>query len=117
MDSSIRTGENASVECTRTRDGCLIAAVIGEIDHHSARSIRAKIDEQLYLCRPKKVRLELSGVSFMDSSGLGLILGRFTLARELGGELVIANPAPNVEKILSLAGTARLISTVKDKEK
>ena len=64
---------------------------------------------KLYLYRPKKVNLDVSGVSFMDSSGLGLILGRFTLARELGGELRIVNPNQSVEKILDLAGTSRLI--------
>ena len=70
----------------------LEVAINGEIDHHNARAFRSQIDEKLYLYRPKKVNLDVSGVSFMDSSGLGLILGRFTLARELGGELRIVNP-------------------------
>lgn len=81
----------------------------GEIDHHSARPLRRKIDEMLYYYRPKAVALDLSEVMFMDSSGLGLILGRFTLARELGGELRVINPNESVMKILELAGTSRLI--------
>ena len=87
----------------------LEVAISGEIDHHNARAFRSQIGEKLYLYRPKKVNLDVSGVSFMDSSGLGLILGRFTLARELGGELRIVNPNQSVEKILDLAGTSRLI--------
>lgn len=88
----------------------LDVAVSGEIDHHNALIIRAKIDEKLYLYRPKTVRLDLSDVSFMDSSGLGLILGRFTLAHELGGELRVVNPSQGVSRILDLAGTSRLIT-------
>ncbi len=98
-----------AVTCS-LNNGCLDAAISGEIDHHNARNIRAKIDEKLYLYRPKLVRLDVSNVSFMDSSGLGLILGRFTLARELGGELRVVNPSDGVSRILELAGTSRLIT-------
>ena len=87
--------------------------ISGEIDHHSARSVRAKIDESLYYYRAARVALDLSKVSFMDSSGLGLILGRFTLAKELGGELRIIDPSEGVMKILELAGTSRLIKIEK----
>jgi len=98
---------NIAVRCEEC-GGTLCVAVTGEIDHHNARGIRTEIDEKLYLYRPKKVELDTSGVTFMDSSGLGLILGRFTLAKELGGTLSVVNPSDNVMKILSLAGTSRL---------
>ena len=87
----------------------LVVKISGEIDRHSARQLRAKIDEALYYYRCPKVALDLSNVDFMDSSGLGLILGRFTLARELGGELRIVNPNDSVMKVLELAGTSRII--------
>jgi len=95
------------------RGGELHAALSGEIDHHAARELRRKIDEGLYYYRPKTVALDLSAVTFMDSSGLGLILGRFTLARELGGELRIVDPCESVTKVLELAGTSRLIKIEK----
>ncbi len=104
------------MECsvTHTLTGSeLTLAVSGEIDHHNARQLRRKIDESLYYYRPKSVALDLSDVAFMDSSGLGLILGRFTLARELGGVLKIVDPSENVSKILDLAGTGRLIKIEK----
>lgn len=87
----------------------LTVKISGEIDHHTARPLRQKIDEALYYYRSPKVALDLSDVAFMDSSGLGLILGRFTLARELGGELRVINPNESVSKVLELAGTGRLI--------
>ncbi len=108
------------MECsvTHTINGTeLVITINGEIDHHSARPLRRKIDESLYYYRPKTVALDLSQVAFMDSSGLGLILGRFTLARELGGVLRIIDPSAEVLRILELAGTGRLVkiekSTVK----
>ena len=101
-----------SVSCNM-HNGTLEVAICGEIDHHNARSFRSRIDEKIYLYRPKSVKLDVSGVSFMDSSGLGLILGRFTLTRELGGDFRIVNPTPSVEKILDLAGTSRLITIEK----
>lgn len=104
--------DSDAVSC-KLSDRNLEISVSGEIDHHNARTLRSKIDEKLYYYRPKTVYLDLSSVSFMDSSGLGLILGRFTLARELGGELKIMNPNESVSKILDLAGTSRLIPIVK----
>ena len=87
----------------------------GDIDHHSARFIREAMDERIYADRPQIFCINMSRVSFMDSSGLGLILGRFTLCRELGLEFKVVSPSPEVEKILSLAGTQRLITIEKRK--
>ena len=68
-----------------------------------------QIDDELYRQRPKKLTLDLSKVEFMDSSGLGLILGRFNKASELGTEFTLLNPAESVRKILDVAGIARMI--------
>ncbi len=89
----------------------------GEIDHHSAKILRSEIDTMLMRTRPKKLIINLSSVEFMDSSGLGLIMGRFTLMEKLGGETVLENPCEGVKKILSLAGMERIIKIKKRKEK
>ena len=81
----------------------------GDIDHHNARAIRIRIDTKVYIQRPDELVLDLSRVSFMDSSGLGLILGRYTKAVELGINFKVANPTPQIKRILDLAGTERLI--------
>ena len=81
----------------------------GDIDHHSARRIRARIDTKVYIQRPDEVVLDLSKVCFMDSSGLGLILGRYAKAMELGIAFKVANPTPEIRRILDLAGTERLM--------
>ncbi len=81
----------------------------GDIDHHSARRIRSRIDTKVYMQRPDELILDLSGVCFMDSSGLGLILGRYAKAVDLGIAFKVANPTPEIRRILDLAGTERLI--------
>jgi len=89
----------------------------GDIDHHSARTVRMQIDEDLLRRRPRKLILDLSRVDFMDSSGLGLILGRFSKASEIGAECVLLNPNEHVTKILDVAGIGRMIRIERRKSK
>ena len=96
----------------------LVVSLVGEIDHHNASSIRTGIDKLIYEKRPGRLIMDLSGIDFMDSSGLGLIMGRFSLVRELGGELSLRDPNAGVMKICKLAGLERLIRIEKsDKQK
>ena len=67
------------------KEGILTAVLSGEIDHHSAREIREEIDETASRVKPKKLILDFSAVEFMDSSGVGLIMGRCKLMRLWGG--------------------------------
>ena len=90
-------------------DDVLEIKLIGEIDQHSAVSVRSDIDGLIFESRPKKVVLDLSEISFMDSSGLGLIMGRYALIKDLGGTLSLRAPTVAVMKILSLAGMERMI--------
>lgn len=95
------------------KDGTLEVKLMGEIDHHSAVSVRSQIDELIFDTRPKKMVLDLSEISFMDSSGLGLIMGRYALVKDLGGTLSLRAPTVAVMKILSLAGMERMIKIEK----
>ena len=87
----------------------LYVKLTGDIDHHTAKFIREDIDRALYKYQPPTVIMDLSNVEFMDSSGLGLILGRYTKVNMLGGILKVANPNPRIEEILIMAGTDKLI--------
>lgn len=91
--------------------------LVGEIDHHSAAVLRHEIDESLMEKRPKTLYIDLSSVDFMDSSGLGLIMGRFSLMTKLGGETVVINPSPGAKRILSLAGMEKMIRIEKREAK
>lgn len=87
----------------------LTAFVCGEIDHHAARDVRYIIDLEMAKAHPKSLVLDLSGVSFMDSSGLGLILGRYNKAVELGIEFAVKKPSASAARILKAAGAGRII--------
>ena len=90
------------------KEGVLTAYLSGEIDHHTAKIIRETIDPRLESARPKLLILDFADVGFMDSSGVGLIMGRFKLMYSLGGKMTVTNPTPYVTKMMRLAGLDRL---------
>ncbi len=85
-------------------NGQLIVSLRGEIDHHSAVSARTRIDAEIAALRPQRTVLDLKGIDFMDSSGLGLIMGRYARMQAIGGTLVLRNPDERIMRILKLAG-------------
>lgn len=89
-------------------NGVMSVLLEGEIDHHTARLMREQIDTQAEKCHPSRMLLDFSGVSFMDSSGIGLIMGRHRLMNELGGSLKVQNPPPSIARMIKLAGLGRL---------
>ena len=81
----------------------------GDIDHHTAKDVRADIDKLIVENNPKELDLDLSEVEFMDSSGLGLVLGRYKKQIEFGGRMKIINPTKRIFQILQLAGVEKII--------
>ena len=92
------------------RAGVMRVRLPGEIDHHSAVRVRRLIDEAVCAHRPTELRLDACEVAFMDSSGLGLLMGRLALMRKLGGRLVLCRPTASVLRIVRLAGMERMIA-------
>ena len=84
----------------------LVAYLSGEIDHHTAQMLRQRIDETTLRQLPRVLVLDFGGVSFMDSSGVGLILGRQRRMMQLEGKLVVQHPPAAVERMLHLARVA-----------
>lgn len=89
-------------------DNTVTARLYGEIDHHVAPSIRGEIDAKCESCRPHKLILDFSKVGFMDSSGVGLVMGRYRMISLLGGRLEVVNVPPNLKKIFVLSGLENL---------
>ena len=89
--------------------GDVITAVLdGDIDHHSAKKIREAIDEQISNEKPSLVQLDFSGVQFMDSSGIGLIMGRYKIMNILGGKIRVINVPKSLERMIKLSGLVAL---------
>lgn len=100
----------------KKQDSALIIAIDGEIDHHETKNLRVDIDREIERSLPDKIIFDFSRTAFMDSSGLGLILGRYRKARERGVEVEIVNPGDKISRILKMAGIDKFI-TVKGVEK
>jgi len=97
----------------------LTAMLSGELDHHHAKEIREAIDFAVREQLPQILVLDFRQVTFMDSSGIGLIIGRSRLLEETGGSLEIHNPSQQISKVLRLSGADRLAvirETVNGKE-
>ena len=88
--------------------GFLRAVIIGDIDHHSATGMRDAIDKRLFREKPLSLILDFSLVHFMDSSGIGLVMGRYRNLIKTGAELSIMGAPPQINKMLKLAGIERL---------
>ena len=106
------------MECEISLTETIITARLdGEIDHHTAKDIREKIDSQIENSDCKTLVIDFSDVSFMDSSGIGLIMGRYKLMKQRQGEVKIKNPSPNTVRVLKLAGMDRLAKIERNDEK
>lgn len=81
----------------------LCAYLSGEIDHHSAQLLRSQIDNEIGGRMPEVLLLDFTGVGFMDSSGVGLILGRSKRMQALDGQLVVQHAPTNIQRMLNLA--------------
>lgn len=91
-----------------------VAKIMGELDHHTAREIREIIDRTLNKAVIKLLVLDFSNVTFMDSSGIGLIMGRYKLISQMGGEVVIACPPAFIRKVLQISGISKIAKIVYD---
>ncbi len=94
----------------------IIALLSGEIDHHSAKGLRAEIDFSLRERHPQELILDFSEVTFMDSSGIGLVMGRCKLMNELGGTVTVKNPPNYIRKVMRLSGIDRIATISGSKE-
>ena len=98
-------------------DETLLCKLNGEIDHHTTLPIRLDIDERIETCRPQTVILDFSKVTFMDSSGIGLVMGRYKLLSEFNGTLEVSGLSNNAYKVMRLAGLDRIATITKGVKK
>ena len=96
-------------------DKLLTLKVTEELDHHVVERLRRKADYEIERYIPTKVIFDFDNVTFMDSAGIGLVLGRFKNTSMLGGRLEIINASDAVVKILKLSGVNKVIS-INEKE-
>lgn len=99
------------MEHERRRDTVLVK-VSGELDHCSAKGIRRELDELIKDPQVKKLVLDLKDMPFMDSSGIGVILGRYRTLSMRGGKVAVKNMNPQVQRVFALSGMAEIIQVL-----
>ncbi|MBU5427068.1 anti-sigma F factor antagonist [Tissierella pigra] len=95
----------------------LLVQFKGELDHHTTESVREKIDQKYNDLRLKNIILDLRGLTFMDSSGIGLIMGRYRNCIEKAGGMAIVSDNSYVEKMLKMSGLLKIINVYPTIEK
>lgn len=94
----------------------LILKLTEEIDECTVQKIRRKADYEIERYMPRKVIFDFDTVTFMDSAGIGLIIGRYRIAKMLGGIIEIANVTDSIRKVLELSGILKIIKITKLEE-
>ncbi len=92
-------------------------AVSGEIDHHNAAIIRYEADEAIQSALAPNVRIDFGDVTFMDSSGIGFVMGRYRIVNSYGGNVEVVNLTDRIYSMMKLAGLDKLVTLRKKTEK
>ncbi len=95
-------------------DTILVVQITGELDHHCADEIRRRIDRELMSVQINHVIFDFSELSFMDSSGIGMLMGRYRVIKYLGGQAWIVCHSAAIEKILEMAGIFQYFKRYED---
>ena len=93
-------------------DRCLTAAVSGELDHHGAKEVMQALDRRIDEALPRQLTLDLGGLTFMDSSGIAVVLRAKRRMEALQGNLVVVNIPRQAAKVLDTAGLGRYINLI-----
>lgn len=92
------------------RDETVRALLSGEIDHHASKDLRNQIDDAISRAIPQKLVMDFRDVSFMDSSGIGLVMGRYKQISVFGGKLYLTGLSAQQKKVMRMAGLDRLVT-------
>ncbi len=92
----------------------LCIRLAGELDHHTAEDLRQKVTSVLERKEINHILLNLENLSFMDSSGLGVILGRYKQVKNTGGEMVVCSISPPVKRLFDMSGLFKIIRLEQD---
>ena len=86
----------------------LLIKITEEIDHHTSEIIRRKADYEIERYMPRKIIFDFSNVQFMDSAGIGMVLGRYKMIKMIGGSLEMKNVSPMLKKIFEMSGLTKI---------
>lgn len=94
----------------------LVVKLYGELDHHAAQSVRESVDRELLKSGAINAAFDFGNVTFMDSSGIGVIMGRCKITKSLGGKVIIYGASDEVKRIIKMAGIDKIVTLSDDIE-
>lgn len=99
------------------KKNALAVFLTGELDQYSVSEVKSRIDVEMENSGKRNLIIDLSGVSLMDSSGIGLIVGRYKNLKPIGGKVCVCGGTGGVKKVIELSGITRIIPYFEDVEK
>ena len=93
----------------KKKKGILVVSLEGELDHHTASQVREYMDEKLEDPTIKNIVMDIKGLNFMDSSGIGVLIGRYKVIAKRGGKLGVANISSHIDRIFEVSGLYKII--------
>ena len=91
------------------KDKLLLMQITEEIDHYTSEKIRTRADFEIQKYIPKELVMDFENVNFMDSAGIGMVLGRYKMITMFGGTMNMINVKPNVKKVFEMSGITKII--------
>lgn len=104
-------GGNALEISVLIKNKTLIVSLAGELDHHSAKEVKDMVEEVIKNRGVQNLIFDFSKLSFMDSSGIGVVIGRYKLISAIGGNVAIVSRSRNIDRLLKMSGITKIIST------
>lgn len=98
-------------------DRLLVFEVTEELDHHMCEIIRRRADYEIQRFMPKRVVFDFNRVVFMDSAGIGLIMGRYKTVNSLGGKLEMMNVKDDLKRVFEMSGLLKILPIIQSYEK
>ena len=90
----------------------LFFEITEEIDHHKVEKLRRELDYEIQRYMPRKVVFDFNNVSFMDSAGIGMIIGRYKMMKMIGGNVEVCNVTETLKRIFDMGGITKIIKIV-----
>lgn len=97
---------------SKVYDNTLYISISGDLDEHNAVRIRRDIDDILKMQTYKQIIIDLADLDFMDSTGIGVLIGRYKIIKDKGVPIFISNPNKQVDKIFSMTGIYNIMPKV-----
>lgn len=96
------------------RERNLIIILDGELDHHEVTKIQEELQDKMAICMAKNIWMDFQKVQFMDSAGIGLVMGAYKMVAARGGCVYIGNMTERIDRMFRLSGVYRWIEKISE---